>query len=298
MLILSMTTMENSNYNRIYLDPSGGISGDIFSASLISMGADSERVISAMVTAGKELGEIDINPVLSADGATQLRIDLKPTHPHIKGQRAKEILISIFDILDISPHYRAYGFKVLEILMAAEKKAHSENQFLTDHIHANLVDSKHHDHHHHDHHGHSHDHHHHHHDHDNESETVSYLHEAQDIVIDIVGAVTGMQSLNLMTQAILVAPLNVGGGIIRFSHGEMPVPAPATKNILEQFEIQWRKGPVDNEICTPTGSALLAALDVSYWPENKVFDPGRYRIGQARGSRILDIPPFKIYGEM
>lgn len=259
---------------KIYIDPTGGISGDIFSSSLISLGADKDKVISAMILAGEKLGKIAIEAVLTDDNSTQLKIDLEPFHPHIKGENAKKMLEEIFAELNVDSYYKTYGFNVLNILIEAEGKAHSENSFLTDHIHHNLENS---------------DHHHHHH------EKGTYLHEAQDIIIDIVGAVIGMELMQLKTEVVMLAPLNVGGGIIKFSHGELSVPAPATKNILEKFDIKWQKGPIEKEICTPTGSAVLAGLKPEFISDKENYLNDNYIIGKSRGSRILKIPPFKIY---
>ncbi len=265
---------EGVKLRKIYIDPTGGISGDIFSSSLISLGADKDKVISAMILAGEKLGKISIEAVLTDDNSTQLKIDIEPFQPHIKGENAKKKLDEIFAELNVDEYYRTYGFNVLNILIDAESKAHSENSFLTDHIHHNLEHS---------------DHHHHHH------EKGTYLHEAQDIIIDIVGAVIGMELLQLKTEVVMLSPLNVGGGIIKFSHGELSVPAPATKNILEKFDIKWQKGPIEKEICTPTGSAILAGLNPKYLPDNGDYSNDNYINGKSRGSRILKIPPFKIF---
>ncbi len=257
----------------IYIDPSGGISGDIFTASLISLGADKNKVIDAMLIAGKKLGKISIDTVSTDDKASQLKIELEPFHPHIKAENAKKMLDEIFIELNIEANYRKFGYTVLNILIEAEQKAHSENSFLTDHIHDNLEKS---------------DHHHHH-----GSET--YLHEAQDIIIDIIGAVIGLQLLNLKTEVTMLAPLRVGGGSISFSHGTLTVPSPATKNILKKYKINWQMGPIDKEICTPTGSAILTALKPELFIDKKEFNEKNYIKGSSRGSKIFDIPPFKIY---
>jgi len=49
-----------------------------------------------------------------------------------------------------------------------------------------------------------------------------------------------------------------GNGIIEFSHGKFPVPAPAALEILKEYSLPWHMGPVDGELLTPTGAALLA----------------------------------------
>ena len=87
----------------------------------------------------------------------------------------------------------------------------------------------------------------------------SHLHEAQDILIDLAGAAWCLQRLGVDTVRC-GAPVPVGGGTVRCSHGILDVPAPATARLLDTHEIPWLGGPVMTELLTPTGAALLAAL--------------------------------------
>ena len=54
---------------------------------------------------------------------------------------------------------------------------------------------------------------------------------------------------------ILASPVHVGSGTVRCAHGVMPVPAPATANLLA--DVPMYGGQVRGELCTPTGAALL-----------------------------------------
>ena len=93
------------------------------------------------------------------------------------------------------------------------------------------------------------------------SHEEAVLHEAQDILLDVIGAAVGLQHLNVdMNSITCFTPVAVGGGMITFSHGVMPAPAPATSAILKRHRIPHVAGPVDVELLTPTGAALLAAL--------------------------------------
>ena len=82
-----------------------------------------------------------------------------------------------------------------------------------------------------------------------------HLHEvgALDSIIDIVGAVFGMEWLG--ADEVVVSPLNVGGGTVWCAHGEFPVPAPATVRLLGGAPIY--AGAVQNELVTPTGALLM-----------------------------------------
>ena len=82
---------------------------------------------------------------------------------------------------------------------------------------------------------------------------------------------------------ILGTPVSVGGGRKKISHGWVAIPAPATVNILEGYPIRY--GPVDEELATPTGAALLREL-VSTPLDTQAFRCER--IGLGAGS--LDLP--------
>ncbi|MBN1337147.1 MAG: tRNA (N6-threonylcarbamoyladenosine(37)-N6)-methyltransferase TrmO [Deltaproteobacteria bacterium] len=95
------------------------------------------------------------------------------------------------------------------------------------------------------------------------------LHEAQDILVDVVGAALALQHLAVdLARVACVAPVRVGGGQTpATSHGRLPVPAPATRAILETYGIPHAEGPIDEELLTPTGAALLGALSPVFVPE-------------------------------
>lgn len=401
---------------KFIIDPSGGMAGDMFSAALISAGANESLLFEGMISAAKKIGEGEISLHTTDDGSKQLKIHLQSNHKHLKGSDAEKLLDELFNEFNIEEKYRKFGFKALQVLIDAERKAHSENLFESDHYHilpigmvrspytnhapyrpdndakgnffleifskyeeglANLNEFSHvyviayltksigyslkvnppgHDlevglfasrspfrpnpiglniakilkiernkvfispvdfldktpiidikpviqsldgvneanngwiknqtamidlntnNNHSHYHNHNHQH------------NEAFLHEAQDIIIDIIGAVIGMQSLNLETNAVLLKPVSVGGGIVNFSHGKLSVPSPATKNILEKYNIPYKKGPIDVELCTPTGSAILAALDVKV---NEDINPVSFS-GFSRGTKILPVPPLKV----
>ena len=110
----------------------------------------------------------------------------------------------------------------------------------------------HHDGHHHD--GHHHDGHHHHH-HASPGHIRTLIDD-----LDLPEAVTGVcYALYLLDpDQVIVSPVHVGSGTVRCAHGVMPVPAPATANLLENVPVYG--GGVQGELCTPTGAALLTAF--------------------------------------
>ncbi len=106
---------------------------------------------------------------------------------------------------------------------------------------------------------------------------------AVDSIVDIVGAAVCLESLNV--QGVLASPVQVGGGFVKCEHGMLPVPAPATAEILKGIPI--RSGLVPFETTTPTGAAILAAT-VDRFVERLDFVPSR--IGYGIGRRDTEIP--------
>jgi uncharacterized protein (TIGR00299 family) protein len=97
--------------------------------------------------------------------------------------------------------------------------------------------------------------------HDEPLDTI-HFHEvgAVDSIVDVVGAVIGLHALGIDT--VMASPVNVGHGSVRTAHGLLPVPAPATLELLKGFPSY--AGIIRREMTTPTGAAILATL-VSHW---------------------------------
>ena len=80
----------------------------------------------------------------------------------------------------------------------------------------------------------------------------------EDAIADIIGACAAFHDLRLKEHRIYCTPISVGRGFVEFSHGKFPVPAPAALEILADYSLPWQPGPVEGELLTPTGAALLA----------------------------------------
>ena len=91
-----------------------------------------------------------------------------------------------------------------------------------------------------------------------------HLHEvgALDSIIDIVGAVYGLEQLG--ADRIVCSPLNVGGGTVNCAHGVFPVPAPATARLLKGVPVY--SGDVQMELVTPTGALLVTGYARRFGP--------------------------------
>jgi uncharacterized protein (TIGR00299 family) protein len=113
-----------------------------------------------------------------------------------------------------------------------------------------------------------------------------HLHElgGTDTVVDLVGVAAALQSLEITDVAC--APVRLGHGTVRCAHGELPVPTPATLQLLAGFPVSGLD--VDAETVTPTGAALLAALA----PEFRALPPlSLVGTGYGAGSRELPHRP-------
>jgi uncharacterized protein (TIGR00299 family) protein len=89
-----------------------------------------------------------------------------------------------------------------------------------------------------------------------------HFHEvgAIDSIIDIVGAAICFNALKV--DEVHVSVVELGGGLVKCDHGKLPVPAPATAEIIKN--IPSKKGGVDFEATTPTGAAILSAIGNVY----------------------------------
>ena len=92
-----------------------------------------------------------------------------------------------------------------------------------------------------------------------------HFHEVgqNDALADVIGSCMAIQDLGFTsTDPIFCTPINVGGGMVKTSHGTLPVPAPATLEILKTGKLLFY-GLGKRELLTPTGAALIAHFSKS-----------------------------------
>lgn len=109
-----------------------------------------------------------------------------------------------------------------------------------------------------------------------------HFHEvgAVDSIIDIVATAIGLEYLKV--GEVIASPLPWGSGWVESAHGRMPVPAPATAELMAGLEVHGDIGP--GERVTPTGAAIVAALGRSGTL------PAMTLLGVGHGAGMKDFP--------
>lgn len=134
---------------------------------------------------------------------------------------------------------------------------------------------------------------------------ATHFHEvgADDAIADVIGAALLLADLDV--ERIVTTPLATGGGEIEMSHGTYPVPTPAVVETAECADWSLRGGPVESELLTPTGAAILAhfAKGTERLPSLQIDESGygagdhdfpdqpnvlRVLVGESQGNLIED----------
>ena len=259
----------------LYLECNAGISGDMLVAALLDLGADKEALDKALQSIPAKGFEYKISRVSKA-GVDCCDFDVILDEEHANHD-----------------HDMAFLHGNGDAVVHSHEHEH-------EHHHAHDHEHEHEHHHDHDHeHEHSHvpHEHHHHHEHRGLQEVIAiidatdmsaaakalalkifdiiadaeakahaveknavHFHEvgAIDSIVDIVAIAVCADSLGV--ENVIVPELCEGRGTVRCQHGVLPVPVPATANIMQRFGFNVRLLPVQGEFVTPTGAAAAAAL--------------------------------------
>jgi len=112
-----------------------------------------------------------------------------------------------------------------------------------------------------------------------------HFHEvgAVDSIVDIVGSAICLDTLNV--DKIMSSSVQLGGGFVMCDHGKIPVPAPATTEIL--LGVPVKTGLVQKETTTPTGAAILKANVETYTDDHGMIIE---KTGYGLGTRTLEVP--------
>jgi pyridinium-3,5-bisthiocarboxylic acid mononucleotide nickel chelatase len=202
-----------------------GVAGDILLGALLDAGADVDKVVSAIKHLESPTGnysnvEIAINQVMRGEFKAT-QIDITAKAiAKMNGQQLIEIVEKITNKLQLSEKAKQFASNTIRSLVNAEAELHGNK--LTD----------------------------------------AHLHEVGliDTPAEIIGVAVALENLGLFEGKIYATPVAVGGGTIKFSHGIVPCPAPATLAILESRNYPIKGGPIEEELATPTGAAILVNM--------------------------------------
>ncbi|MDR0373717.1 MAG: nickel pincer cofactor biosynthesis protein LarC [Nitrososphaerota archaeon] len=231
-----------------------GIAGDMLLGALLDLGANAERVITAIKTLenpayGYSHIDIAVNEVMRG-GFRAIQIDVTSTDTEKRhGSELVEIVEKAAAEICMSTKAREFASKVIHTLVNAEAELH-KTSFDNTHLHeVALVDT----------------------------------------AAEILGCAVALDDLQLFEGKIHSTPLAVGGGVIEFSHGIVPVPAPAVLAILQSQNFPFHGGPIGHELATPTGVSLLvnlAAKVVRFYP---TLTP--LKVGYGAGTKEFPMMP-------
>ncbi len=111
---------------------------------------------------------------------------------------------------------------------------------------------------------------------------------AVDSIVDVVGSCVALDLLD--ASSVTCGPLPMGTGVVRAAHGDLPVPGPATLEVLRGSRVRWTEEP--RETTTPTGASLMAAFTGGHFtdaaPPMTLLSVG-YGAGRARLERAPNL---------
>jgi hypothetical protein len=163
--------------------------------------------------------------------------------PHSHHHRHLSDILDILSASQLSEHVRQTTARIFNLLAEAEARVHGES---VEQIHFHEVG-------------------------------------ALDSIVDVTGAVIGMEALGI--ERLYASPLPYGSGTVSSEHGTLPLPAPATLEVLRLAQAPLTPSPAQVELVTPTGAAILATLATFERPNLTVTG-----LGVGAGKRDLPWP--------
>ncbi|MFX1234856.1 MAG: nickel pincer cofactor biosynthesis protein LarC [Promethearchaeota archaeon] len=213
----------------LYIDTSNsGISGDMLLAALLGLISDPKYVLDELkilknyIKGVKKL-EIDLEKVKRTGiVVNHLKLDIEENKHERSANNLKDSLQRFLNEKKFSESAKEYAINVLGTLFQAEGEVHDS---LINNIHLHELSSV-------------------------------------DTLLDIIGVSKTLDIIGYFGEPfeIYCSKLPLGAGKIKTAHGILAIPAPATIKILENSNLTTESGPIENELVTPTGAALLVNL--------------------------------------
>ncbi len=241
-----------------YFDCFSGISGDMIVGALIDLGLDVKKL-------KKELEKIDIKGY-RVKAKKVKRKEIGGTNFEVGGGREKrnpDQIIRIIEKSRLSKEIKNQAKEIFSKLGEVEKKIHGGRHPLSPArvSKGNLggQDTPKGD--------------------ENEFDELGEI----DTIIDVISTLCGIKMLGI--EEIYSSPIPFGKGFLKCSHGILPVPAPATAQLLEGAQVYGKD--IKGELTTPTGAVLIRFLAKKFgkMPEIKIE-----KIGYGAGTKNLKIP--------
>lgn len=241
----------------LYFDCCSGISGDMTLGALIDLGIDHKRFLEEMDKLNLEGLKFEFSTVYkNGIGCTDVNVileDEEPSHEHNHehGHEKHHEHRNLFDIEKIID-----SSSLSERVKSLSKSMFNRLARAEAKVHRTTIENIH-------------------------------FHEvgALDSIADIIGTAVCIDILNPDT--IMSSPLHDGTGFITCRHGIIPVPVPATMEIMTQASIPFHTIEVENELITPTGATIIATLAEAFGniPAMSVI-----QVGYGSGKREMEIP--------
>ncbi|MFW5799330.1 MAG: LarC family nickel insertion protein [Spirochaetota bacterium] len=241
---------ENSNHNIIYVDSFAGCAGDMLLGALFDMGLPFDNW-------KKEITKLNIN-------GFDINISEK-MESSIKGTKFDVILKDTGGNTKTKEHHHRGFTEIAKLINSSTLSDNIKKDSIS--IFKTLAEAEAKVH--------------------NTSPDEIHFHEvgAIDSIIDIVGFCIAKDMMEI--DEIFSSPFHLGKGTVKTAHGLMPVPAPATLEIISGKPA--KSDGITGELTTPTGAAILTTLSKSF---GKLPDMIIQAIGYGYGSNKLSIPNF------
>ena len=208
---------KNRKIKHIHLRPIGGVSGDMFLAALLDLGANRDSIEKTFESL--EIPNLFLETtrvcVKNFEGMYVRSIAPQQGQHHTSLSEIENRIAQAAS----TPKAKRVAMKIFEVLAVAEARVHGGG---SDSVH---------------------------------------LHEvgAMDSLMDVLGGAVAYTELG--SPRITYEPIPIGHGTVNTSHGWLEIPVPAVKEICDEYSLDLSSVEVEGETLTPTGAALIAALN-------------------------------------
>jgi hypothetical protein len=217
-----------------YFDCFAGAGGDMIVASLLDAGCDFEALRAMLARLGLEGYDLSVEQVRRG-GLAGTRFNVRPQPPHGDGAAGHHVrddhehphrrLADILEMIDRAGLPTRAADRARRVFERLAAAEAKVHRISTEEVHFHEVG-------------------------------------AVDSIIDIVGAAVALELLGI--DRVLCSPIPLGSGTVACEHGLMPVPAPATAELMRGLPV--RDVRIEGEATTPTAAAFFAALSEGFGP--------------------------------